>query len=36
MSDTSVKTYINHIFAKLGAYDRAHAAMLAHRFGFVM
>jgi DNA-binding NarL/FixJ family response regulator len=34
VSETTVKTHINHIFAKLGAHDRAHAVVLAHRLGF--
>lgn len=34
VSETTVKTHINHIFAKLGARDRAHAVVLAHRLGF--
>ncbi|TMD29031.1 MAG: response regulator transcription factor [Chloroflexi bacterium] len=29
----TVKTHINHIFAKLGARDRAHAVVLAHQLG---
>ncbi|HKD74350.1 MAG TPA: response regulator transcription factor [Ktedonobacterales bacterium] len=29
VSDATVKTHINHIFAKLGARDRAHAIVLA-------
>jgi DNA-binding NarL/FixJ family response regulator len=36
VSETTVKTHINHIFAKLGAHDRAHAVVLAHQFGFVI
>ena len=35
ISETTIKTHINHIFAKLGARDRAHAIILAHRLGFV-
>lgn len=34
VSETTVKTHINHIFAKLGARDRAHAVVLAHQLGF--
>jgi DNA-binding NarL/FixJ family response regulator len=33
VSEATVKTHINHIFAKLGARDRAHAVVLAHQFG---
>jgi DNA-binding NarL/FixJ family response regulator len=33
VSEATVKTHINHIFAKLGARDRAHAVVLAHRLG---
>lgn len=31
VSDATIKTHINHIFAKLGARDRAHAILLAQR-----
>jgi DNA-binding NarL/FixJ family response regulator len=31
VSEATVKTHINHIFAKLGARDRAHAILLAQR-----
>ena len=33
ISEATVKTHINHIFAKLGACDRTHAVVLAHQFG---
>ncbi|QBD83677.1 response regulator transcription factor [Ktedonosporobacter rubrisoli] len=33
VSDSTVKTHINHIFTKLGARDRAHLVVLAHQFG---
>ncbi len=33
VSEATVKTHINHIFAKLGARDRAHAVVLAHQLG---
>jgi DNA-binding NarL/FixJ family response regulator len=33
VSEATVKTHINHIFAKLGARDRAHAILLAQQFG---
>lgn len=35
VSEATVKTHINHIFAKLGARDRTHAVVLAHRLGLV-
>jgi len=35
VSEATVKTHINHIFAKLGARDRAHAVVLAHQLGLV-
>lgn len=35
VSETTVKTPINHIFAKLGARDRTHAVVLAHQLGLV-
>jgi DNA-binding NarL/FixJ family response regulator len=35
ISDATVKTHINHIFAKLGARDRAHALILAQQHGLV-
>jgi DNA-binding NarL/FixJ family response regulator len=31
VSEATIKTHINHIFAKLGARDRAHAIVLAQR-----
>ncbi len=31
VSEATVKTHINHIFAKLGARDRAHAIVLAQQ-----
>jgi DNA-binding NarL/FixJ family response regulator len=31
VSEATVKTHINHVFAKLGARDRAHAILLAQR-----
>ena len=31
VSEATVKTHVNHIFAKLGARDRAHAVVLAHQ-----
>ena len=33
VSEATVKTHINHIFAKLGARDRTHAVVLAHQLG---
>ncbi|WIG58368.1 MAG: hypothetical protein OJF49_001114 [Ktedonobacterales bacterium] len=33
VSEATVKTHINHIFAKLGARDRAHALVLARQRG---
>jgi len=33
ISEATVKTHINHIFAKLGARDRTHAVVLAHQLG---
>lgn len=33
VSEATVKTHINHIFAKLGARDRVHAVVLAHQLG---
>jgi DNA-binding NarL/FixJ family response regulator len=33
VSEATVKTHINHIFAKLGARDRAHAILLAQQYG---
>jgi DNA-binding NarL/FixJ family response regulator len=35
ISDATVKTHINHIFAKIGARDRAHALILAQQHGLV-
>ncbi|HLZ56725.1 MAG TPA: response regulator transcription factor [Ktedonosporobacter sp.] len=35
VGEATVKTHINHIFAKLGARDRAHAVVLAHQFSLV-
>jgi len=35
VSEATVKTHINHIFAKLGARDRVHAVVLAHQLGLV-
>lgn len=35
VSEATVKTHINHIFAKLGARDRAQAILLAQRHGLV-
>jgi DNA-binding NarL/FixJ family response regulator len=35
VSETTVKTHINHIFAKLGARDRAHAIVLAQKHRLV-
>jgi DNA-binding NarL/FixJ family response regulator len=35
VSEATVKTHINHIFSKLGARDRAQAAILAHQLGLV-
>jgi DNA-binding NarL/FixJ family response regulator len=35
ISEATVKTHINHIFAKLGARDRTHAVVLAHQLGLV-
>jgi DNA-binding NarL/FixJ family response regulator len=35
VSEATVKTHINHIFAKLGARDRMHAVVLAHQLGLV-
>ncbi|MDQ2906115.1 MAG: response regulator transcription factor [Chloroflexota bacterium] len=35
ISETTIKPHINHIFAKLGARDRAQAIILAQRPGFV-
>ncbi|HLI68933.1 MAG TPA: response regulator transcription factor [Ktedonobacteraceae bacterium] len=35
ISHTTVKTHMNHLFAKLGARDRAHAVVLAHQFGLM-
>lgn len=33
VSEATVKTHVHHIFAKLGARDRAHAVALAHQLG---
>ncbi|GCE22921.1 response regulator transcription factor [Dictyobacter kobayashii] len=33
VSDSTIKTHINHIFAKLGARDRAQLVVLAHQLG---
>lgn len=33
VSEATVKTHINHLFAKLGARDRAHAIVLARQHG---
>lgn len=33
VSEATVKTHINHIFAKLGARDRVQAVILAHQLG---
>ena len=33
VSEATVKTHINHIFAKLGARDRVHAVVLAQQLG---
>ncbi|GCF08371.1 response regulator transcription factor [Dictyobacter arantiisoli] len=33
VSESTVKTHINHIFSKLGARDRGHAIALAHQLG---
>jgi DNA-binding NarL/FixJ family response regulator len=30
VSESTIKTHINHLFAKMGARDRAHAIVLAH------
>jgi DNA-binding NarL/FixJ family response regulator len=35
VSEATVKTHINHIFAKLSARDRTHAVVLAHQLGLV-
>lgn len=35
VSEATVKTHINHIFAKMGARDRTHAVVLAHQLGLV-
>jgi len=35
VSEATVKTHINHIFAKLSARDRAHAILLAQEHGLV-
>ena len=35
VGDATVKTHINHLFAKLGARDRAHALVLARELGLV-
>ena len=35
VSEATVKTHINHIFAKLGARDRTHTVVLAHQLGLV-
>lgn len=35
VSETTIKTHINHIFAKLGARDRAQAIVMARQLGFV-
>ena len=35
VSEATVKTHINHIFAKLGARDWAHAVVLAYQLGLV-
>ncbi len=35
ISDVTVKTHINHIFAKLGARDRSDAILRAQRYGLV-
>ncbi|MFL5588306.1 MAG: response regulator transcription factor [Ktedonobacteraceae bacterium] len=33
ISEATVKTHINHIFAKLGLATRTHAVVLAHQLG---
>ena len=35
VGDATVKTHINHLFAKLGARDRAHALVLAREYGLL-
>ncbi|GAA0825870.1 response regulator [Streptosporangium amethystogenes subsp. fukuiense] len=35
IAETTVKTHINHVFAKIGARNRAEAAGYAHRHGLV-
>ena len=35
VGDATVKTHINHLFAKLGARDRAHALVLAREVGLI-
>ncbi|WP_151757296.1 LuxR C-terminal-related transcriptional regulator [Dictyobacter vulcani] len=33
VSDSTIKTHSNHIFAKLGARDRAQLVVLVHQLG---
>jgi DNA-binding NarL/FixJ family response regulator len=35
VAEVTVKTHINHIFAKLGARDRTHAVVLVHQLGLI-
>ncbi|MGH3632445.1 MAG: response regulator [Sciscionella sp.] len=35
ISEATVKTHINHLFAKIGTSDRAQASAYAHRYGFL-
>jgi DNA-binding NarL/FixJ family response regulator len=35
VSETTVKTHVNHIFAKTSSRDRAQAVRYAHRHGLI-